>query len=311
MYPAVHNRPSPLLWPRGRNLYAVPVPLLINADDFGLTPGVNRSIAELHRAGVLTSATLMATGASFDEAVAIAQANPTLEVGCHVVLVDGLPALPPSHIPSLAAPDGPLRPSLARFAADLHLGRIRAADIEAEAAAQIRRLQAAGLRVSHIDTHKHTHLFPGVLRPLLRAARACGVTAIRNPFEPAWARSVSAGVPALRRLAILALGTRRRRFLRLVRESGLATTAGILGFLATGVPDVPAALAALLAAVPRNSAATWELVCHPGYVDPQLDAVRTRLRASRQHEHAALLHAIPRCALPLASWAKLERPATT
>ncbi|HEY0163191.1 MAG TPA: ChbG/HpnK family deacetylase, partial [Edaphobacter sp.] len=70
----------------------MPARLIINADDFGLTPGINRSILELHRAGVLTSATLMATGPAFDEAVAIASSTPTLGVGCHVVLTDGVPA---------------------------------------------------------------------------------------------------------------------------------------------------------------------------------------------------------------------------
>lgn len=275
------------------------MPLLINADDFGLTPGVNRSIVELHRAGVLTSATLMATGAFFDDAVALARATPTLEVGCHVVLVDGAPALDPARIPSLC-PDGhSLRPTLGRFAIDLHLGRIRPAEIQAEATAQIRRLQQAGLRVSHVDTHKHTHLFPRVLRPLLRAARACGVPAIRNPFEPAWAVRATAGSPALRRLQVAFLGIHRPAFRRLVRQAGLATTAGTLGVLATGTVDVPGALRRLLAALPAGSE-TWELVCHPGYPDEHLDRVMTRLRASRGQEHAALLQQIP--GIPLATW---------
>ncbi|MGC2635592.1 MAG: ChbG/HpnK family deacetylase, partial [Acidobacteriaceae bacterium] len=164
------------------------MPLLINADDFGLTPGVNRSVAELHQAGALTSATLMATGAYFEDAVRVARANPTLEVGCHIQLVDGAPALLPAQIPSLC-PDGrQLRVTLTELVRDLYLGRVLTPEIEAEATAQIRRLQDAGVRVSHIDTHKHTHVFPRILRPLLRAARACGIGAIRNPFEPAWAR---------------------------------------------------------------------------------------------------------------------------
>ncbi|MGA7352944.1 MAG: ChbG/HpnK family deacetylase, partial [Acidobacteriaceae bacterium] len=81
------------------------MPLIVNADDFGLTPGVNRSIAELHRAHALSSATLMATGAFFDDAAALAHANPNLEVGCHILLVDGTPALPPEQIPTLC-PNG-------------------------------------------------------------------------------------------------------------------------------------------------------------------------------------------------------------
>lgn len=280
------------------------MPLIINADDFGLTPGVNRSVLELHRAGALTSATLMASGAFFDDAVALARATPTLEVGCHVQLVDGVPTLPPAQIPSLC-PDGrSLRPSLGQFAAHLHLGRIRPEEIEAEAAAQIRRLQQAGLRVSHVDTHKHTHLFPRVLRSLLRAARACGVPALRNPFEPAWAVRATPSASSLRRLEIAVLGTRRRAFLRLVRQAGLATTAGTIGVLATGAPDVPGALRALLAALPPGEE-HWELVCHPGYPDEPLQRVRTRLRASRAEEHAALLRQIPQAPVKLGAWRDL------
>lgn len=283
------------------------MPLIINADDFGLTPGVNRSVIELHRAGVLSSATLMATGAFFDDAVALARATPTLEVGCHIVLVDGVPALDPEQIPSLC-PDGcSFRCSLARFALDLHLGRIHPGEIEAEATAQIRRIQQAGLRVSHLDTHKHTHLFPRLLRPLLRAARACGVVSIRNPFEPAWARRSAVTAPGFRRLEIALLGIHRPAFLRLAHQAGIATTAGTLGVLATGTADVPGALRSLLAALPVSTE-TWELVCHPGYLDEHLDCVRTRLRTSRAQEHAALLEQIPRAGLRISAWRDLAHP---
>jgi predicted glycoside hydrolase/deacetylase ChbG (UPF0249 family) len=281
------------------------VPLIINADDFGLTPGVNRSVAELHQGHALSSATLMATAAFFIEAVAVAQANPTLEVGCHVLLVDAIPALPPAQIPTLCPNGQSLRPGLSRFAIDLHTGRIRASEIEAEATAQIRRLQAAGLRVSHIDTHKHTHVFPRVLRPLLRAARACGVPAIRNPFEPAWARRATPATSRLRNLAVAALNVHRGNFRRLVRASGLATTEGAIGVLATGVPDAAATLRSLLAAMPQSNA-VWEFVCHPGYPDAHLAQVRTRLRDSRATEHAALLAMIPNSAVSLTSWASLS-----
>lgn len=277
------------------------MPLVINADDFGLTPGVNRSIAELHQAGALTSATLMATAAYFDDAVTLARANPSLEVGCHVLLVDATPALPPAQIPSLC-PDGrQFRVSLAELVRDLYLGRVRVSEIEAETAAQIRRLQSTGLRVSHIDTHKHTHVFPRILRPVLRAARACGIRAIRNPFEPAWARRATPGSSPLRNSAVTALTLHRPAFTRLVRQAGLATTWGTLGVLATGTLEVAETLQRLLAALPAGEA-VWELVCHPGYPDAALEQVRTRLRASRAHEHAALIDLVPRSRIPLTSW---------
>jgi chitin disaccharide deacetylase len=282
------------------------VPLLINADDFGLTPGVNRSIAELHQGGALTSATLMATAAHFEDAVTLAKANPGLEVGCHVLLVDATPALPAAQIPSLC-PDGrQFRIALTDLVRDLYLKRVRASEIEAEVTAQIRELQAAGLRVSHIDTHKHTHVFPRILRPLLRAARACGITAIRNPFEPAWARRATPASSMPRNAAVAALALHRPVFTRLVREAGLATTSGTLGVLATGTLDVTTTIERLLAAIPKDDA-VWELVCHPGHPDAALDLVRTRLRGSRAQEHAALLELIPRSGIALGSWSGLAQ----
>src|SRR5271168_2982915 len=108
----------------------MPPRLIINADDFGLTPGVNRAIAELHQARVLTSATLMATGPAFDDAVAIARANPTLGVGCHIVLTDGVPASDPKSIPTLLGPDGKtFRPSIIYFIQALLRGKISQDDI--------------------------------------------------------------------------------------------------------------------------------------------------------------------------------------
>jgi chitin disaccharide deacetylase len=289
------------------------VPLIVNADDFGLTPGVNRSVAELHRAGALSSATLMATGAFFDDALALARANPNLEIGCHILLVDGTPALAPRDIPSLCPNGHSFRPTLSRFLRDLFSRRIHHDEIIAEACAQIRRLQRAGLHVSHIDTHKHTHLFSGVLRPLLNAACACGVPAIRNPFEPAWSLRATKGTSRLRRLSVIALKSRHRAFQRAIRAAGLATTSGTIGVLSTGTRNVAETLRSLLAALPKpppiqsgaaSPVPTFELVCHPGYLDAHLDQVKTRLRSSRAREHAALLQLLP--GTQFASWGDLS-----
>ncbi|HTD55097.1 MAG TPA: ChbG/HpnK family deacetylase [Silvibacterium sp.] len=263
--------------------------LIVNADDFGLTPGVNRSVVELGQARALTSATLMATAEGFAAAAARASENAGLGVGCHVVLVDGRPALPAAEIPGLAMPSGEFRPSLAAFFGDLLRGKIPEAEIEAEATAQIRRLQAAGVRVTHIDTHKHSHMFVRVLRPLLRAAKACGVRAIRNPFEPAWAAAATPNAPDGRRWQVRLLRARRRAFLRTVTEAGMVTTDGAIGVLATGLLNARS-LRQLLSLMPQG---TWELVCHPGYIDPALNGIRTRLRESRALEHEALLSEIP------------------
>lgn len=264
--------------------------LILNADDFGLTPGVNRSILELNRAGALTSATLMATAPHTAAAAASAAGNPSLGVGCHVVLVDGAPLLPRDKIPSLAPRSGEFRPGLGAFVRDLMRGSIPEAEIELEAVAQIRRIQAAGVHVTHLDTHKHTHIFPRVLRPLLRAALQCGVRAVRNPFEPDWALKATRNAPLMRRMQVRLLRTQRRAFLRLLEKTGIATTDGAIGVLATGTLNAQT-LEALLAAMPSG---TWELVCHPGYFDEDLTKVQTRLRDSRAVEHDALLQTVPR-----------------
>jgi hopanoid biosynthesis associated protein HpnK len=264
--------------------------LIVNADDFGLTTGVNRAIVELHQAGLLTSTTLMARAPATAEAIDIARSTPSLGVGCHVVLVDGEPVLSPRNdIPNLADPvDGRFVPSLASFLCRLSRGAFSSGhlvrEIEAETAAQIRLLQSSGVHLTHIDTHKHTHMFPSVLRPVLRAARAAGIQAVRNPFEPGWSLHATHGAPWLRRTQVHLLRGLEPTFRRIVAEEGFTTTDGSLGVLATGTLDA-AAVTSLLQCLPPG---TWELVTHPGYNDAALSQVRTRLLASREVEREAL-----------------------
>jgi hopanoid biosynthesis associated protein HpnK len=259
--------------------------LIINADDFGLTAGVNRAIAELHKNGFLTSTTLMARAPMTAEAASLARSTPSLGVGCHVVLVDGDPILPAQELPTLVDPrSGRFQPTLGTFLMRMLTGRIRPAEIEAEAAAQIARLQIAGVHLTHIDTHKHTHMFPAVLRPVLGAAKAAGIRAVRNPFEPSWSRRATFSAPWVRRVEVSLLRRLEPTFRRLVAEEGFSTTDGAIGVLATGTLDA-ATVAALLQNLPQG---TWELVTHPGYNDADLALARTRLLASREVEREAL-----------------------
>jgi chitin disaccharide deacetylase len=270
----------------------MPARLIINADDFGLTQGVNRAIAELHQAKALTSATLMATGAAFDDAVALAHANPTLGVGCHVTLTDGIPVSSPQSIPTLLGADGKtFRPSLGDFVQMLLRGKISEDDIEREALAQVEKLQRAGIHVTHLDTHKHTHLFPAVTRPLLRVAERCSIGAIRNPFERSWSLALGHG-NRLRRLQVKLLGNLQHKFESQVqiRDARVLTTDGTIGISATGHLDA-STLRQLLHALPAQG--TFELCCHPGYNDSDLDRVTTRLRTHRDVERDALLTELP------------------
>ncbi len=276
--------------------------VIVNADDFGLTHGVNRAIAELHFRGTLTSTTLMARAASTEDAVEQALNTPSLGVGCHVVLVDGQPVLPAREIPSLVdLKTGLFHPTLGVFLRRALLGKIRSVEIEAEAAAQIALLQKHGLHLTHIDTHKHTHMFPAVLRPLLRAARTAGVRVVRNPFEPAWSRRATLNAPPIRRTEVTLLQLLEPAFRRLVASEGFKTTHGAIGVLATGTLDV-ATITSLLQNIPPG---TWELVTHPGYNDQDLEMTHTRLLASREIEREALLGIKLQNGIELVSFAQL------
>jgi len=257
--------------------------LIINADDFGFTSGVNRAIVRAHTDGVVTSSTLMANGRAFSEVVQLVNGLPKLSVGCHVVLIDGEPVLVPEEVSSLTQ-SGRFRDGLKMFAARALTGRVDPTEIAAEGTAQIRKIQTAGLIVSHFDTHKHTHLFPAVLRPLLRAAADCGVRAVRNPFGPRFPlRSAQLFVrPNLwtRYAEVRVLRTFAVKFREAVQREGFLTPDGTLGIEVTGTLD-DTLFTAIAGSIPEG---TWEFVCHPGYNDSELQSAKTRLRESREVE---------------------------
>lgn len=267
--------------------------LIINADDLGLTNGVNRAIVETHLGGVVTSATLMANGSAFDDAVKAVGSASGLAVGCHVVLVDGTPVLPPEEVSTLLAgrsgqPDR-FHSRLSPVAARAVFGGFDPDELINEIVAQVRKLQAAGIQVTHLDSHKHTHIFPSILKALVRAARICGVPAIRNPFVPANALSIRRfrGKPALwkRFSQVRMLRTFAGRFRERMKKSGLAAPDGTVGIVETGSFN----LQRLREALQDLPDGTWELVCHPGYNDEDLQRANTRLVESREKEREVLM----------------------
>jgi chitin disaccharide deacetylase len=281
--------------------------LIINADDFGLTSGINRAILELHRAGVLTSATLMAKAMATDEAVTIAKSTPTLGVGCHIVLVDGDPVLPASQLPTLTDPrTGRFHPTLGAFLRGVATRRIYMDEVKAEARAQIVSLQERGVQLTHVDTHKHTHMIPRVLCPVIHAAKSCGILRVRNPFEPAWSINATPNAPFIRRAQVQLLKLFVSHFHRFVAQSGFITTAGALGVLATGTLDT-ATVRSFVAAIPAANDAVYELVTHPGYNDSDLARANTKLLASRETEREALAALNESLQLELTSFAALAR----
>jgi hopanoid biosynthesis associated protein HpnK len=266
--------------------------LIVNADDFGLTAGVNRAIAETHTRGIVTSTTLMASGQAFADAVERARAAPELSVGCHVVLVDGVPVSEPEAIDTLlavrSAEPGRFHARISNVAARAVLGGFDPDQLVEEIAAQVRKIQSAGVTVTHLDTHKHTHIFPEILEAVVRAARICRVPAIRNPFVPNKAMRAKSlrQKPGLwkRYGQVRMLRSFAGQFQRKMRRAGLRTPDGSVGVVETGSIDA-SLLRQSLIDLPEG---TWELVCHPGYDDADLRAARTRLLESREEERQLL-----------------------
>jgi chitin disaccharide deacetylase len=283
--------------------------LIINADDFGLTQGVNRAIIEGCTKGIVTSATIMANGTAFQGAADSAKSLPRLGTGCHVVLIDGMAVASGLH--TLTNGRGHFRNSLKEFARAAWQEKIAAGEVQREAEAQIRKIQLTGITLTHVDSHKHTHVFPQILRPVLRAAKARGIRAIRNPFEPlrSWPSWLAAGKPGLwlRSFAVTALHYFAADFHEAIREEDMLTTDGTLGIAATGLLD-QGILLALLQGLPEG---TWELVCHPGYADADLATTGTRLIQSRQVELQVLTsrttkEMLDACGIELISYADLK-----
>ncbi len=236
--------------------------LVVNADDFGFTRDVNQGIVEAHCRGILTATTLMATGEAFEHAVTLAQKNPSLDVGCHLVLV-GAPPLPRTVLELTRA---------------LAAGRIKVFD---ELIAQVRRILDAGLRPTHLDTHKHTHLLPPVLDAVARISEEYKIPWVRRPFDfPV----TPAGVSWAKRATSRALGVVRRRCARVLARHGCRSTDHFAGFQITG-RYTASDLARLIRALPEGST---EFMCHPGFCTDELRAARTRLKESREEELRAL-----------------------
>jgi len=253
--------------------------LVVSADDFGFTPDVNEGIVEAHRRGILTATTVMANGAAFDDAVRLARETPSLDIGCHLVLIGGR-SLVTGRILPVSVPQ--LLGALARR-------EVRPYD---ELAAQVRKILDAGMRPSHLDTHKHTHLAPPVLDAVARLSQEFGIRWVRRPFDFPM-NTLRGTVPRLKRLTSGALGLMRRRFHRVLERHGCRTTDHFAGFQITGRFRT-SELVELLSALPEGST---ELMCHPGRCGAALRSARTRLKESREEELDALVAPEVRTAL--------------
>jgi chitin disaccharide deacetylase len=158
--------------------------LIVTADDFGISPGVNAAVEDAHRNGILSAAGLMVAGDAAADAVERARRMPKLGVGLHLVLVDGKPVLPPERLPDLVDASGRFPNALVALGARIYLRAAARRQAEMEIRAQLEAFRATGLSLDHVNAHHHFHFHPVVRDILIRLAPEFGIRAMRVPREP-------------------------------------------------------------------------------------------------------------------------------
>ena len=263
--------------------------VIINADDFGLTRGVNEGIIKAFKDGILTSTTAMVNMPAFENAVVLAKENPGLGIGIHLVATLGRPVLPAGRIPGLVGSDGLFHRKYAFLVRNLVLGKIKIKEIEAEFSAQIEKFGNTGLRLTHVDSHQHVHMFPPILDVVVRLCKKYNISKIRKPNER---YVISRNVTRGKITYFVQKGQFDRRILSIFSHladgkftrNRIATTDYCYGILHGG--EMREELLENMLYSLKDG--TTEIVCHPGYVDAELRELNLWISEQRRMELNAL-----------------------
>ncbi|MGA7265926.1 MAG: hopanoid biosynthesis-associated protein HpnK [Stellaceae bacterium] len=254
--------------------------LIVCADDFGLDPAVNEAVEEAHRRGILSSASLMVGAPAAADAVSRARRLPDLRVGLHLVVVDGHPTLPCAEIRGLVRRDGRFDPNMGRAGVRFFaLPQVRR-QLAMEIRAQFEAFHTTGLRLDHVNAHKHMHVHPTVARVIIEIGRDYGMTAVRLPFEPV--EPLHAAFPDEHHSAPLYrpwIEWLRRR----LQSAGLFVNDNLFGLAWTG-GMVEVRLLRLLPQLPQGVS---EIYFHPATV--RSGALRATMPGYRHEEELAAL----------------------
>ena len=279
--------------------------VVINADDFGFAPGVNRGILEAHAAGTLSSTSMMVNTPAFAEAAALAREQaPRLGIGLHFNILVGAPLTPATTLVNQRTGQFLTLGQLTRRALR---GRVSPVDIRAECDAQLAALRAHGIAPTHIDSHRHAHALPNVLAPVLASALAVGVAVVRRPLD----RPIRSEPMTSAKMLVLHSSWRRAtRGLGTAERALIARSPRFRGIALQGRRDVEQRLWTMLGHLAEGAT---EIMLHPGYDDATL-AAQDAYRSEREREVRALTSArirerLSRGDIQLVSFAELARRA--
>lgn len=254
--------------------------IIINADDFGRHVEINRAVEEGLVHGCLRSATVMPGGAAFAGAIDIARRHEELGLGVHFTLVDGHPILPTEEIPSLVGAEGDFLPDHKALLKRYLKGGVNLEEVRRELAAQLQKIEATGIPISHVDSHQHMHTLPGIIDIVLDLAARAGIRAVRTPLTTLFAGAFG-GLGQL--VGRLGLSTLARLAACKAHRRGLLTPDNFAGIVA-GEAVSEGELLHLIAHLPQG---TTEVMMHPGMKNDVLQE-----DSGWQHDFEAELAAI-------------------
>jgi predicted glycoside hydrolase/deacetylase ChbG (UPF0249 family) len=254
--------------------------LVVNADDFGLTEGVNEGIADAFKNGIITATSLIATMPAFNHAVEIAKENPGLDIGVHLSLTVGEPCLKSSRLSPIVE-EGEFIRSYVHVMKSIYANRVPMEDVKNEMSAQIRKVEETGLRVSHLDSHQHVHMVPRVLGLVLPLMQEHRIPFVRIPD----------GLVGMKPLltakgwGLLVLGLIGKVLRGRVVRAKLGTPDYFWGLSCSEAMSLHDLMHILRSSRPGIN----ELMCHPGYNDSALACIYDT-SSCREQELAALTH---------------------
>ena len=231
--------------------------LIVNADDYGFSRGVNTGIIEAAETGVVTSASMMVNLPGFDDAVARARSGPPLSLGLHLNLTTGKPL---TAAPSLTRRKTGQFYRLPLLVARASVGRVDSSEVTRECAAQIDRMMEAGITLTHLDSHRHIHAHPALWAAVHQAASSRGISNVRVPTEPLWANARDWRA-TLKKTGLLLCA-------RLSRDRAQHNPP--INFFGLSLQGGSSFAARLFALIPKLPLGTTELMTHPGYADSAL-----------------------------------------
>ena len=263
--------------------------LIVNADDFGMTRGINRGIIEANGKGIVTAASIMVTGWAFEEAVQLARENPNLDIGLHLSLTVGMPALNDPAVNRYLTSHGTFRLTNRDILINLILHNISPSIFYREIEAQFMKALDTRLPINHIDGHESIHVFPGIREMVFKLMGRYGIPFIRLSYEGISLR----GLWKLKRWKKTLINLFGLLHGRQIRRRGIRTTDYYYGTFDAGYLGKEKLMATIL----NLKEGTSEIMCHPGYRDECFDRISggrylpdQELRALIDAEVKNLLH---------------------